>query len=201
MDYDDWQKPSQFEPDPTGRVRERWRILREVGDPTAHRKVPMPEWPGPGVCRWCLEPTIWESGKRAGQPAKRNWHNDCYYEYRLHTAMAEQYDFLFDRDGPRCQTCGDGGYAAGMEIVARPPGMSWAEFIATDNSDFPIYTSLKAAIRLEVDHVIPLWRVALLWPTRRDLYGPINLWLLCEDCHKAKSAIEAAERAAVKRST
>jgi hypothetical protein len=204
VEYGRWVRVSHFEPDPAGGVTERWRILREVGAPDAHRKVPMPEWPGPGSCRWCLEPTIYETGKKKGEPAKRNWHNACYYEYRLHTEIAAQFDFLFSRDGPRCQICGAGGYASAGEIRIRPEGMSWAEFYDADKQQLPLKTILKPAIVLEVDHVIPLWRA---WSfggdleARRRWYGPANLWLICIECHKAKTAIEAAERAAVKRSS
>jgi hypothetical protein len=177
--YEEWLKLSGFEPDPTGSVGERYRILSEVAQPASHRKVPMPPWPGPGSCRWCLEPTIWESGKKKGQPApQRNWHNECYYLYRLHTEIAAQFDFLFERDGPRCQICGEGGYAA--------------SYCAPD------VTYLKPSIVLEVDHVIPLWRAIDFGGAladRRRLFGPDNLWLLCVECHKAKTAVEAAERA------
>lgn len=191
VEWEDWPRVSGFEPDPAGAVRERWRILREVGDTTAHRKVPMPDWPGPGTCRWCLKPTIVESGKRIGKPAPgRNWHNACYYKYELHTVSAVQFSFLFSRDGPRCQICGDGGYAEDGTYDRT----GW-----TDGEGQLLYpiTYLKPSIRLEVDHVIPLWRAAdYALASRQALYGPTNLWLLCSDCHKAKSAIEAAERAA-----
>jgi hypothetical protein len=53
---------------------------------------------------------------------------------------------------------------------------------------------------LEVEHRVPLWKVRdLSDDERRWYYGPGNLWLLCCDHHKAKSAAEAAERAALKR--
>lgn len=50
----------------------------------------------------------------------------------------------------------------------------------------------------EVDHRVPLWKVRHLAPMiRRAFYGPINLWLLCRQCHAAKTKREAAERAAL----
>lgn len=187
--YNQWVKTSQFEPDHDGSVHQRYVHMREIREaPTAHRKVPMPDWPGPGMCRWCLKPTIWESGKRKGQPAKRNWHNACYYQYRLHSELAAQFDFLFDRDGPFCQICGAGGYALARTFDQigedDDPKVFWA------------VTYLKPSIVLEVDHVIPLWRAADYAPAfRQALYGPENLWLLGQGCHKEKTAIEAAERA------
>lgn len=53
---------------------------------------------------------------------------------------------------------------------------------------------------LEVDHKVPLWKVADLPPARRREYFLLgNLQLLCGQCHKLKSAKEAAERAHHKR--
>lgn len=50
---------------------------------------------------------------------------------------------------------------------------------------------------LEVDHDVPLWRVRNLDDDDRlHFYGPENLRLRCGPCHKAKTAREAAERAA-----
>lgn len=50
---------------------------------------------------------------------------------------------------------------------------------------------------LEVDHDIPLWSVRDLPDDERlNFYGPENLRLRCAPCHKAKTAREAAERAA-----
>jgi 5-methylcytosine-specific restriction endonuclease McrA len=48
----------------------------------------------------------------------------------------------------------------------------------------------------EVDHRVPLWKVrGLADAIRRAFHGPINLWLLCRQCHAAKTKAEAAERA------
>lgn len=52
----------------------------------------------------------------------------------------------------------------------------------------------------DMDHRVPLWSVRHLPDDeRRPYYGPANLQWLAWDCHKAKSAREAAERAALKR--
>ena len=49
---------------------------------------------------------------------------------------------------------------------------------------------------LEVDHVVPLWKVALMpRELRRPYFGPDFLQLLCDRCHKIKTKAEAeAER-------
>lgn len=190
MSYYEWPQLSQFEPDHGGSVHERWKILQEVGDPTAHRKVPMPAWPGPGTCRWCLKPTVVETGKKIGQLAPgRNWHNACYQQYLLHTDAAVQAEFLAKRDGPWCAICGPGD------------GRYRGHVVYEDWNKIAGFCALIWSVPTEVDHVIPLWKVVELYPRRREFYGPVNLWLLCVPCHKAKSADEAAERAAAKRST
>lgn len=52
----------------------------------------------------------------------------------------------------------------------------------------------------EVDHKVPLWKVAgLAAEFRRWYFSPANLWLLCSRHHKAKTALEAAERAETRR--
>lgn len=56
-------------------------------------------------------------------------------------------------------------------------------------------------IDLQVEHDVPLWKVADLPPDeRRPYFGPDNLRLRgTECCHRAKSAREAAERAQMRR--
>lgn len=62
------------------------------------------------------------------------------------------------------------------------------------------HCSIERVSALEVDHEIPLWKVEHLPPeTRRRYFGPENLRLRCPDCHKVKTAREAAERAVARR--
>lgn len=53
----------------------------------------------------------------------------------------------------------------------------------------------------QIDHIIPLWRVDRSKPFAEIIaYWRLgNLQILCGDCHKAKTAREAGERAAMKR--
>lgn len=51
----------------------------------------------------------------------------------------------------------------------------------------------------EIDHIVPLWSVDRKAEGALRFWGPVNLQVLCVPCHKAKSAREAAERAAIKR--
>ena len=64
------------------------------------------------------------------------------------------------------------------------------------DGDFCASCDRKPDEVLEVDHKVPLWKVANLPASLRRAYFKLtNLWLLCSDCHKRKSAKEAAERA------
>lgn len=56
-------------------------------------------------------------------------------------------------------------------------------------------------VRLEVEHVRPLWSLTDQERTELRWWLPYNLQLLCESCHKAKSAREASERAMLRRQT
>jgi hypothetical protein len=51
-----------------------------------------------------------------------------------------------------------------------------------------------------IDHKVPLWKVVGIEPQERIKYfGPLNLQILCEECHTKKTSREAAERAHYKR--
>lgn len=59
---------------------------------------------------------------------------------------------------------------------------------------------LEGCGALQVEHRTPLWKVRHIPDGQRVKYfGPENLWLNCDPCHKAKSRAEAAERAHLKR--
>jgi hypothetical protein len=165
----------------------------------AHRKFEMPrhENYGVGWCRWCGLEILDRKGKNAGRRSKqRTWHHfrqgdatDCYSEFLLHTDAEAQYWFLMKRDGPGCGDCGrqDGKWVSG--------GLLWWH-----EERWSGYERIRWSITLEVDHDIPLWRIPELPPgdleLRMALFSPFNLKLRCLKCHQAKSAREAAERAA-----
>lgn len=167
----------------------------------AHRRFEMPVHAnrGNGWCRWCGLEIRDRKGKNKGKRSKiRTWcrHRqgdlrDCWREYLLHTDSEVQWRYLAKRDGIGCADCGkqDGKWVAA--------GQSYH-----DEKHWRGITSIGWSIRLEVDHDIPLWRIPELpadkpeW--RQALFGPDNLKLRCGPCHTAKSAREAAERAAMR---
>lgn len=77
------------------------------------------------------------------------------------------------------------------------------EFIEHCRRWFPHWgeaTAVELSGELVVDHIIPLWLVAIIIPQaeRRPYFGPENIQLLCSGCHGIKTAREARERAHMK---
>ncbi len=52
----------------------------------------------------------------------------------------------------------------------------------------------------EIDHVVPLWQVAMMPEERRTIrwWLPGNLQVVCVPCHRAKTKLEARERASIR---
>lgn len=159
LQWPSWMNVNE-EPAPKDQRRALWVAQRRDQDAQAEarkavRGVPMPDWPGPGFCKWCTKPV---------KPPRSSWHEDCYKDYCRHTSSSSQAWFLEKRDGPGCKW-------PGCDARGR-----------------------------EVDHRVPLWKVAHLPPDqRRPYFGPANIWLLCQRHHKAKTKLEAAERAQARR--
>lgn len=165
--------------DADGRALYSWEIRALK---TAHRRVPLTPV-ARGHCRWCTRPIIGKRGKYIGRPdPMRSWcrpgdrpeRPDCYFEYLLHSHADTQFRYLEITRGLACAECG-------------------AEDPVREKLEFGRSIWVTA---LEVDHVVPLWRVALKpIELRRPFFGPDFLQLLCDRCHKAKTKAEAGERA------
>lgn len=177
-------------------------------------------------CKWCDQPIPKViDGKSSTQ---RLWHPGCLHEFKLHTDLSTQFDFLVDRDGERCAMVGCGAtpvkwlrgpvYTITANQVRRgfrstvpnmiewartlweAPERPWTELTEEERQIGAQQTLDRQTSALEVDHRVALWTVANLPDEERRWYfGPGNLWLLCPPCHKAKTRREAAERAAFKR--
>lgn len=186
------------------------------------RRVPFPEWPpeqsGPGRCRWCGEIVRHRSGKREGLINTRaHWHRECLEDFYLHSRLEQQFGYVERRDGLKCAWPGCGAEPAKwhnlgecVEMRTDRPSFLWAGPVGSDawlaashawSRENPNnrYTMVERRTALELDHRYPLWAVQHLDPDRRrPFYGPRNLWLLCPEHHKAKTAREAALRADLK---
>ncbi len=149
-----------------------------------------------GTCRLC--------GKGSLDGRRRNWHTRCLAVYNTAYQQAEQW--LHRRQRGRCARCGR-RYAERLERVRndpylqirapRPELLCWVADDTPRDPDEP-----RHGPRLEIDHIVPLWKVRRMPPQRRRkpcwwLAG--NLQLLCVPCHRAKTAEESAERAALRR--
>ncbi|MES2903287.1 MAG: hypothetical protein V4696_03800 [Pseudomonadota bacterium] len=191
---------------------DRQRLTRE------RRTVPLPkDWKGAGWCRWC-------GGYIEGRYRKnRNWHPDCKQTWLLHYDRDAQTRFLIERDGYDCWDCKQGGRWWRLDLVvpkyawqgvpgcmARPrTNADWDRLFPlagtrVDGVIVGLYSSIQWRPHcggLEVDHDTPLWSIwHLSDEERRPFYGPDNLRLRCQTCHKAKSKREAAERALARKS-
>lgn len=215
----DWRPPQWLdiseEPLPLELRRAMWDAKRAEDDRRSegkqYRRFPFPEWKGQGYCKWCNEPmgpgrAIW-------------WHPACKKEMLLHVDTTAQFNFLVRRDGAQCWDCKTGWrWERGFEDVLRytwqavplclhvpPSGSSWdnrldragEEMEGVVVGSYCRLAQVSVCGPLEVDHDIPLWAVRHLPPEqRRPYYGPRNLRLRGQPCHKAKTALEAAQRAA-----
>lgn len=154
-----------------------------------------------GRCRWCGEP-IAPRLKKDGAPhaVQAAFHGrgegDCGAEYRACFGAQNFYSAIAKRDGAKCRACGVQpwswwpcrGDKRHPEVVYQS---GWPDSRAVP------YTPVEYRIvGLEVDHVVPLWKVATLdQPKRRFYFLPENMQILCTPCHARKTAGEAAERA------
>ena len=185
------------------------------------RKFPEPEAMKRGVVGVCK----WGCGRPVAKPALY-WHKECFEAYSLHTRAADQKAFLIERDGRRCAMKGCGAvpvkwlhdtyghrefadtrrfYTPEPDELAKlwptdpAAGIPWRD-LTPEQRAYGEHYRVWQDCALEVDHRVPLWEVAHLPPDeRRPYFGPENLWLLCQACHKAKTKREAAERAAQRR--
>lgn len=175
--------------EPTAEDKARWAAYTEKRErqraSRAKREVVIGRQ-GTGYCRWCAKPIIGTKGKYLGKPdPRRSWcrdangHSPCLHQWNLHSRSEVQFNWLVDEHGERCNGC----------RVEKPMRVIMIGSYEDSASD------------LQVDHIEPLWLVALTVPPedRRRYFGPENLQLLCGKCHKSKTRREAAERAQMKR--
>lgn len=104
---------------------------------------------------------------------RRTWCSEgCVWTWRLIAFPAEAAAHLFELGGHTCWNCGEPGWP--------DPKTPWGAV-------------------LEMDHRRPLWSLSPQERSEHRWWLPFNLWMLCRTCHAAKTAAEAAERAALRR--
>ena len=145
-----------------------------------HRRPPMPTGLRDGECPWC--------GINANQK-RRRWHPECVTAYRIAAFSSDQRSALRRRDHGTCAECGrlnnQWGWKRGRVVHARRWG-AFTEVLWQIIDDW------------HADHIRPLWSAPrdMRLEDREQWFGLSNLQTLCSRCHKAKTAREAAERAA-----
>lgn len=116
---------------------------------------------------------------------RRSWcTDDCVQTWWLATDAAAQLHHLVELHGRACWNCG---------ATTWTPSPAWIRQHRPWMRDHP---AEPEPIALEVEHRRPLWS---LNPTERHQlrwWLPFNLQLLCVPCHRAKTRLEAADRAA-----
>jgi hypothetical protein len=112
---------------------------------------------------------------------RAHWHPECVVLWNLATHAALQIHEL-KVVADRCWNCG---------LTARASMLANGRLQERDLDRGPY-----RVLPLELEHIKPLWSLSAA--ERRELkwWLPFNLQLLCHWCHLAKSAREAAERAA-----
>ncbi len=186
---------------------DRQRAARR--DPAHPRKFPFPKVEGQDLkahCNWCGRAIATSRANSRGWHDGREGEPDCRYAYDLHTDPRVQKAFLLDRDGLGCCDCGE---VRGRWFVWWTMRGDWRErrLGASYERSYPSDVFVGDAdmigwsTELQLEHQVPLWRVAHLPDDERAIYfGPENLRLRCGRCHAEKTRAEAAERAAARRS-
>lgn len=139
----------------------------------AHRK--RPDLPlVSGACQLCQSPL---------PPRRRSWCSDACGQIWMGASNGTiMLAHLIELHGRECWTCGarwQPGRAQTWRSELGPP--------------------LPVPVMLEVDHIRALWSLTDEERSQPRWWLPFNIQLLCPTCHKAKTAGEAAARAAARR--
>ncbi len=129
------------------------------------------EGPRPKICRLC---------GRDGLPSRRySWHPRCADTIQAALFQGSATRWCLRRQRGVCASCPK------VLAVLKDGGGSYG----------PYWDILPRAV--EIDHVVPLWRVATFEASRQTIrwWLPGNLQVLCVPCYRAKTKREAAERA------
>lgn len=152
-----------------------------------------------GFCTFCGGEIIEPDGERS---RRKNWHPGCVTVWHMATnANGCARAYIWRRAGWRCEACGVGLVrfepGAVLDPAAEAEGHYRFPRWRYPDADGPFTTLREIVAAWQMDHKIPLWLFngeAPLWA-----FLPANLWCLCDGCHKAKTAREAAQRAADRR--
>jgi 5-methylcytosine-specific restriction endonuclease McrA len=147
---------------------------------TSHRRPEIRFSDAPwGVCRWCGEEILVESGDKQGNVnRRRRWHQPCVDLYNASDPQ-EARRRIRKRDRGRCAACGIDTNKVRRELrkIGRGRHRAMRERGYKPRKSF-----------WELDHIVPL--------IDGGSHADENLQSLCTPCHTAKTADEARARAA-----
>lgn len=180
----------------------------------SHRRVAKPFDKAPqGQCRWCGEPIVHQSGEKRGQPdRRRRWHEECAKTYLIANNPTYTRNEVMKRDKGICAGCGvDVNWLEKhkRKLIKRVRGGKCTEgsrctYVARYTHDWrhpelcrKHRNLLRGFIQKygkpswnscwQADHIVPL--------IDGGGHGMDNLQLLCDGCHRKKTAQEATDRA------
>lgn len=195
-------------------------------DEIDHRRPPMPHWDADAHhCRWCGEAGAYRVPSRSQYAqVSGHWHEACLTAYGIAVSSKAQRYFVEQRDLGLCACCGANAERAMLRAIADDkrkcrPFFGWRTTFSPGHIDdqfrcrapvtyiYPLrlpdeaIDPLPPIVDWQADHIVPLWSVDRALPIADLLrfWTIENLQTLCTDCHAAKSAREAAERAARRR--
>lgn len=168
------------------------------------RKPPLPQYfyrHRSGQCRWCggdIEPRL----KRDGQPHKQQptFHPDCLAEWKVVAFPDIMRRRVWDRDHGICAHCGLNTDA----LENRKLVVGRRDVFSVSDGRGDMWPRCRfSAVRWEADwfadHIVPLWSVDRGQPNAIRFWQLGNIQTLCRDCHAAKTAKEAGDRAQSRR--
>jgi hypothetical protein len=138
-----------------------------------------------GICQLC--------GKGDLEKFRRRWHNRCFAIGSVAIFPAYAFAWLRRRQRGRC---------AGCDIEFAPNREPWNGRNSVDPPIARMFESTRSMTeRVELDHIVPLWKVAKMPLERQTIRWWLagNLQLLCVPCHRAKTALEAKELGLLRR--
>lgn len=156
-----------------------------------------------GICRWCGEPLLDADGKPLSGRIK--WHQACTTEFQTLWWAQVTRSALCEERGARCEQCGahvcdplKPYHSEHRSCSAEEIEALRREYDVTVYDCFPPDADGRQKVCISGhtahgDHIVPLVDA----PDRNIRWWTLeNLQLLCEPCHKAKTAREATYRAA-----
>lgn len=147
---------------------------------TTHRRPEIRFSAAPqGICRWCGEEILFESGDKKGSVnRRRRWHRECVDVYNT-SDPREARRRIRKRDRGRCAGCGVDTYQVRRELrkIGRGRARAIRERGYKPGQSF-----------WELDHIVPL--------IDEGSHDDQNLQTLCTPCHSKKTAVEARARTA-----